>query len=88
MNAYKKFSDEVESISDGLGMPIDRGIKKLVIALMMWNFPTYGSCEGHFDHGHPYPWVEIYAPEQAEQAWLEANQAERRRLSKIINFIK
>jgi hypothetical protein len=40
-------------------MPIDKGILETVVALNALDIPTSGSCEGHLDHGLPYPWVDI-----------------------------
>lgn len=82
---YNEVKQEVEQIRDGLGMPIDDGVKQVVIALRLWNFPTSASCEGHLDRGAPYPWVEIYAPDQEEKSWLRANRHQRNRLTKLLN---
>ena len=68
INLTKKFrlnklKKRVEETTDKLGMPIDAGIKEAVIAFNVWEFPTYQSCEGHFDKkGEAYPWVEILVP--------------------------
>lgn len=82
---YDEVADEVEHITDGLNLPIDAGIKKTVIALRLWDFPTDGSCEGHLDRALPYPWVDIYAPDQEEAAWIQANQQQRERLTKLLD---
>ena len=66
-------------------MPIDEGIKKSVIALRLWNFPTDGSCEGHLKRALPYPWIDIYTPEQSRKAWIKANKHERKRLKLLLN---
>ena len=50
---------EVESLKDGLGHPIDEGIKPAVVALRYCGFNTIASCEGHLETGFPYPWVDI-----------------------------
>lgn len=50
---------EVDSITDALGKPVDKNIKKLVAALILHGFPTNGSCEGHIVSGEAYPWVTI-----------------------------
>jgi hypothetical protein len=52
-------AEEVETITDRLGKPIDEGIKETVIALRLHNFNTSGSCEGHLNWGYAYPWVDI-----------------------------
>lgn len=40
-------------------MPIDEGILPLVVGLWAHGISTTSSCEGHLDHGEPYPWVNI-----------------------------
>ncbi|MCX6738427.1 MAG: hypothetical protein NT098_00020 [Candidatus Parcubacteria bacterium] len=51
---------EVAGLGDRLGMDIDEGIKKIVTALRMHDFPTFMSCEGHHEYGCPFPWVDIH----------------------------
>lgn len=84
MRSYKEVREEVDTMADNLGMPIDEHIKKIVIALRMYELATDGSCEGHLDHGLPYPWVDMYAPDQAKQAWIKANAREREKLNKLL----
>lgn len=48
---------EVSSWGDALGLGIDAKIKDTVIVLNLLGFTTQQSCEGHLDHGRPYPWV-------------------------------
>jgi len=49
----------IDRLTDGLGMPIDKGIRNLVVALKCHGFETRQSCEGHSDRALPYPWVSI-----------------------------
>ncbi len=49
----------VDGFRDALDEPVDPKIKKLVVALINAGFETSASCEGHLDHGCPYPWVDI-----------------------------
>ncbi len=49
----------VEKASDKLGTGIDENIKDLTITMRAFGFNTSQSCEGHIDHGYPYPWIEI-----------------------------
>jgi hypothetical protein len=42
---------------DGMGKRIDIGIMGVVLYLNLHGVSTTASCEGHLDHGHPYPWV-------------------------------
>ena len=51
---------KMEKITDGLGLPVDKGIKESVASLMAHDFPLDGSCEGHLDRGSPYPWIDVY----------------------------
>lgn len=50
---------EVEAIRDSKGEPVDEKIKDLVTGLRRWGIGTESSCEGHLDHGLPYPWIDI-----------------------------
>jgi hypothetical protein len=49
--------DRVARTADGMGRRIDLGVMGLVLALNAHGVRTTGSCEGHMDHGHPFPWV-------------------------------
>lgn len=49
--------EQVGTIIDGLGLPIDEEIKVLVATLRVLGFVTTSSCAGHMDKGTPY--VEI-----------------------------
>lgn len=55
----QKIQQEIESITDGLSLPIDDLIKPIVIALRLWGLPTSGSCQGHANWGLSYPWIDI-----------------------------
>lgn len=50
---------EVARFADALGSPIDAGIFDTVVVLNLLRMTTYQSCEGHLDHGCPYPWVTL-----------------------------
>lgn len=56
---WDQMSNDVDHWIDGIGAPIDREIKEIVIALNIMGIKTTASCEGHFDHGHLYPWVDL-----------------------------
>lgn len=66
---WAKQMEKVNNITDSLGLPIDEGIKDTVCVLMLHNFPTTASCEGHLPndgkeaHGLPYPWIEVSTKE-------------------------
>ncbi len=57
LTKWEKMAQEVDTWTDGLGMPIDKEIKELVIALNVVGISTYQSCEGHLDWGLAYPWI-------------------------------
>lgn len=56
---WNAMANEVNCWVDGLGYPIDKGIKDLVIALNLLGIETIASCEGHLERALAYPWVEI-----------------------------
>jgi hypothetical protein len=65
----KKWQEVVQNASqfaDKLGRGLDPGITDTVIALNMLGIPTTQSCEGHLDHGRPYPWVMFGTEEVAD----------------------
>jgi len=61
---WQDMEKEVGSWVDGLGMPIDPGIKDTVIALNLLGFKTRASCEGHIDRGLSYPWIDFETKNQ------------------------
>lgn len=48
---------KVDLIEDVNGQKIDKGIKKLVVLLNLFEIRTTGSCFGHKHYGCDYPWV-------------------------------
>lgn len=61
----------VDHIADGVGYPIEEGIKEPVIYLNALGFNTAESCEGHSNAGWIGPWIGI-APEYPEtDRWSE-----------------
>lgn len=56
---WDKLVYKVVSWTDGLGYPIDLGIKDTLIVLNLLGFTTSQSCEGHLDHGCANPWVDF-----------------------------
>lgn len=54
---WNKMKSKVDSWGDGLGYPVDRGIKEAVIVWNLLGFPTESSCEGHLGHGEPFSWL-------------------------------
>jgi hypothetical protein len=74
---WLKMAARMDKLADGLGMPIDTGIKDTVIVLNLLRFPTTMSCEGHAFRGVHGPWVDIKPShlEALEKKWRKANQA-------------
>lgn len=71
--AYQKMHEQVSALTDNLGTPIDQGILETIVVLNLLGLHTFQSCEGHLDHGHPYPWVTIIDHERSRQfnrIWL------------------
>lgn len=71
---WQEMAAWVEKITDGLGMPVDSGIKETVIVLNLLGFPTAMSCEGHADRGVSGPWVDMKSKdlEALEEQWQQA----------------
>ena len=70
---YQEMHERVATFTDKLGTPIDPGIFETVVALNLLGLHTLQSCEGHFDHGCPYPWVTICDDERSRtfnRMWL------------------
>lgn len=59
---WDETAEKFRKVTDKLGKPIDAGIFDTVMALNVLGVPTTMSCEGHLDHGLPYPWVDIGWP--------------------------
>jgi len=74
---YASVQLEVARITDGVGMPIDLGIRSAVVGLRVHGLPTVMSCEGHLDRGVGYPWIALSSPEAEDLAnrlqntWVE-----------------
>jgi len=56
---WKEMAAEVDTWGDGLGYPIDAGIKETVIVLNLLGITTVQSCEGHLNRGRGTPWVSV-----------------------------
>ena len=63
-NRLQKIREEIENIADFTGRGIDENIKEQVSVLHALGFNTTNSCEGHIDHGVPYPFIDIEAPDK------------------------
>lgn len=78
MKSLAAIEEEVNNLADDLDEPVDEKIKRIVVALRYSGFNTTGSCEGHLDHGFPYPWVEIRYDDK------KFSRSERKRLKKLL----
>ena len=56
---WDELAEKFSHVTDKIGRPIDKGIFETVVVLNALDIPTSMSCEGHLDHGLPYPWVDI-----------------------------
>jgi hypothetical protein len=56
---WDEVAEKFSHVTDKIGMPIDKGILETVVALNALDIRTSMSCEGHLDHGLPYPWVDV-----------------------------
>ena len=76
---YQEMYDLVSTFMDKLGTLIDPGIFETVVALNLLGLHTFQSCEGHLDHGCPYPWVTIINVERSRtfnRMWLSVCELE------------
>ena len=49
----------VRGQGDKLGLGVDREVEAPVAAMRVLGLRTVQSCGGHFDHGLPYPWIDV-----------------------------
>jgi hypothetical protein len=80
---WKKIERQIEKATDGLGLPLDAGIKNTVIAFNANGFITQQSCEGHLDRAQAAPWIHITAKkdttsliEKADELFKKAHDLE------------
>lgn len=59
LSKWKKEDAWAGEVVDGLGKPIDAGIRETVVVLRVLGFYTIGSCEGHENWGVGGPWAHI-----------------------------
>ena len=92
--SWNNVQKKVDRIVDGLGKHVDKSIKETVIALLVLDFSTSASCQGHLGkHGLPYPWIDITVP--TPEGWRE-DDAKKTQISKellhqerrIINYLE
>ena len=95
----KEIEERVERIADALGKPIDSEIKKTIISLQAWEFPTYQSCEGHSgefpeeegESRSPWVWIEAPEPENlekdesAQKEWKKENLKHQSRMIELLD---
>lgn len=76
---YQETYERVSTFTDKLSTPIDPGIFETVVMLNLLGLHTFQSCEGHLDHGCPYPWVTILDEERSRtfnRMWLSVCELE------------
>jgi hypothetical protein len=56
---WDEIAARLERVVDGIGKPIDQGIKEGVLGLNALGINTTGSCEGHPDWGTYAPYIDI-----------------------------
>ncbi len=77
---YQEMRARVSQFKDNLGCEVDEGIFETVVYLNLLDAPTLQSCEGHLDHGVPYPWVTIIDEDLSRlfnQKWMAVCDLER-----------
>jgi hypothetical protein len=79
----KHARSEITTITDALGMPVDKGIRDTVITFWLMGFQTEGSCEGHLERGCASPWVDIIAASPPAHRWKGQKSAEKAILARI-----
>ncbi len=76
---YQEMCKRVSTLTDTLGATIDSGIFETVVVLNLLGLHTSQSCEGHLNHGYPYPWVTITDDERSRtfnRIWLSVCKLE------------
>lgn len=57
--AWQAAKAQVDTLIEGVEIPLDQGIKDTVIVLNLLGYKTIGSCQGHLDHGTGGPWLHL-----------------------------
>jgi hypothetical protein len=83
---WQEITDKVKKIKDGTSSPVDEGIKEAQTSFMALDFPVNESCEGHLDHGEPFPWIDINYPLPDE--WWEDKKVREEMKDKIMSAHK
>lgn len=80
---WNSLYEEINQLTDGLGWPVDEGIKECVTALQAYQFPTTASCEGHIEgnHGSPHPWINISVPKPLD--WQDDNKKQEMKTANL-----
>lgn len=84
---WKQKLSYVSRIRDKAGGEVDAGILETVAILLIYQFPTVMSCEGHLG-GLPYPWVRISTPEPDNWNELEGELRDEARFKWAIDNSK
>src|SRR5215469_15931916 len=76
---YQEMRLRVAGFRDNLNATVDEGIFETVVMLNLVGITTFQSCEGHLDHGCPYPWVTVIDDERSRtfnRMWLSVCELE------------
>ena len=71
---WEKEKKEVDQFTDSLGEKVDDQIKGAIVAFNVIGLPTVASCEGHTDRGISAPWIEISAPNQPVERFVNEKE--------------
>ena len=85
---WSVMSENVNHWSDSIGYPIDQEVKETVIVLNLLKIITAASCEGHLDHGHAYPWIDLEITPDDALAMLNESADIYALLNKEIAFLQ
>jgi hypothetical protein len=58
MKNWQEVAQEVSTLTDPTGHPVDKEIEQLVIGLRCFGIPSYSSCAGHLGEENA-PFIEV-----------------------------
>src|SRR5258707_3300805 len=82
---YQAMHKRVATFRDKLDNAVDSGIFESVVLLNLLEISTLQSCEGHLDHGSPYPWVTVIDEEHSRlfnHMWMRVCKLEEQAKAK------
>lgn len=82
---WRKLEEQAHTLTDDMGCPLDTQIITTLIPLWALGFETTGSCEGHINHGKPFPWIWFDVSDtDSKDKWHEINRRKKDDLLKLI----